>query len=685
MKFAHILPLFLLAGVPILWGQADKNGTTPPVLPPLAVEASSPGELTLDDALKIDGGDLEARGMTSLDGISAIAPNLHLNGNGIKSFGDVITLRGVGNTQFFSGAGVQMYVDGVPQGNVFSYGSELYDIQDIEVLRGPRGYRFGKLAAGGAIYLRTQKAGPQRKSKVGASFGRFDHQSYQLSSSGPLQDQFSYSFSVRSSQTGGFLNNSAGRNNDAENLNGRLVFFWDGGEGTKVSFGGSQDEHELGAQPVVLRNQADFYARSTDFDEYTDIDRNQQFITIEREIDAGRLVSITNRTDWSMSPNRLDLDLSTFSAATSVIEQDQSEWSQEIRLESPEESAWDWTLGFFYSDSQVEGKATRWFLTGFPAPFHQDTQETTYTMDSENYAFFGSLTKDLSERDQLTVGLRYDNFDKDLQRTKTSQLAAASTHAGAKDFSSFSPSLRLERELSDQLIGIARVSYVEKPGGYSAFTDTASQVQFAEEETVAYELGFQFSPSENWGLNVTAYLNDIENYQFEMPVTGTTDYYLANADEVKAKGLEIEGYFKPSSELTFSALYGLCDSEYERVSSLTALTGKQVSFVPDQTLSLSLSYENEDDFFWQAGSRTIGDTFYWDGSGANSGDVIDTYTLLDARVGIQRNGWEISVFATNLTDEEYYTSLVSSLSNLGAAPGVVGSPRVFGLSVSKEF
>ena len=52
-----------------------------------------------------------------------------------------------------------MYVDGVPQGNVFSYGSELYDIQDIEVLRGPRGYRFGKLAAGGAIYLRTQKAG----------------------------------------------------------------------------------------------------------------------------------------------------------------------------------------------------------------------------------------------------------------------------------------------------------------------------------------------------------------------------------------------------------------------------------------------------------------------------------------------------------------------------------------------
>ena len=202
---------------------------------------------------------------------------------------------------------------------------------------------------------------------------------------------------------------------------------------------------------------------------------------------------------------------------------------------------------------------------------------------------------------------------------------------------------------------------------------------------MAYELGFQFKPSENLGLNVTAYLNDIENYQFEMPVPLSTDYYVANADEVKAKGLEIEGYYKPSADWTFSALYGLCDSEYKQFNALAALTGKQVSFVPDHTLSFSLSYENDEDFFWQAGSRTIGDTAYWDGSGTNSGDAIDTYTLLDARFGVERNGWEISVFATNLTDEEYYTSLVSSLSNLGAAPGVVGSPRVFGLSISKEY
>ena len=60
----------------------------------------------------------------------------------------------------------------------------------------------------------------------------------------------------------------------------------------------------------------------------------------------------------------------------------------------------------------------------------------------------------------------------------------------------------------------------------------------------------------------------------------------------------------------------------------------------------------------------------------------DTYTLLDASIGFERNGWGVNVFGSNLTDEKYYSTLVSSL---GGSPGVVGSPRVIGLSLSKEF
>ena len=76
---------------------------------------------------------------------------------------------------------------------------------------------------------------------------------------------------------------------------------------------------------------------------------------------------------------------------------------------------------------------------------------------------------------------------------------------------------------------------------------------------MAYEFSILYSPTKSWGVNFTAYLNEIENYQFELPdPTGmSTDYYVANADEVTAKGLEIEGFVKPTESVTLSVAYGL--------------------------------------------------------------------------------------------------------------------------------
>ena len=87
------------------------------------------------------------------------------------------------------------------------------------------------------------------------------------------------------------------------------------------------------------------------------------------------------------------------------------------------------------------------------------------------------------------------------------------------------------------------------------------------------------------------------------------------------------------------------------------------------------------------GSRSVGKTFFWDNNGTNTNDVINSYTILEAQIGYIYKDWSFSLFGTNLTDEEYYTSLVSSLNPLtgGTAPGVIGSPRVIGLSISKIF
>ena len=683
MNYKQPIILGLLPMLSLL-GQANDSNADRATLDEIAVTGSSIPELDLSRSSILTKDQVNDRQIDNLVDLSGLSPNLHINNNSIQSYGDIMTMRGIANTQLFGPAGVQLYVDGIPQADVSSYSSTLYDIESIEILRGPQGHKFGKSVTGGAINIKTQAPTGKQVNRVSASYGTFNSQKYNLNSSGPLDgDGFSYSFALQRALSDGYIKNTSGNADTTETWHGSLRFSLDRGNGTKIGFGANFEIHELGAQPLVLRNGGNFYDRATDFDESTEIDRNQQFLTFEHELDGYSFFSITNRNDWSMNPNRVDLDTSTVNtlvspAQTSVIIQDQIEWSQEFRIESKEDSEIDWVLGAFYSDSEIDGDATRSFGV---------TEQTVYNLESRNIAIFATLAKDLTENDKLSLGLRYDDYEKKMDRTKDGfnftplPVPYTDNFSNSNDFDSFSPTLNWERKITEGLTGNLRATYSEKPGGFSPYTVTGNQITFLEEESLSYEIGLLFSPTESWGLNLTAYLNDIENYQFELPVPFTTDYYVDNADEVTAQGIEIEGYIKPSDNFTFSVAYGLCDSEYDKFDG-SGLVGEQVSFVPEHTLALSLNYEFDNGLYGQIGTKTIGDTHYWNYDGSNPTDKIDSYTLLDANLGYDWNNWEFNIFGLNLTDEEYYTSLVN---NLPTSPGVAGSPRVIGLSISKEF
>ncbi len=677
MKLKTALSLILMPAT-LLFGKDDNNADTP-ILDEIVVQGASIPELDLSRSSILTEDQVEDRQINDLVDLSGLTPNLHINANGIQSYGDIITMRGIANTQLFGPAGVQLYVDGVPQADVSSYSSTLYGVESIEILRGPQGHSFGKSVTGGAINIKTKAPTDQQMNQFTASYGSFDTQKYKLSSSGPLEEGFSYSIALQRALSDGYIDNTSGNADTSETWHGSLRFSVDKGHGTKIDFGSNFETHELGAQPMVLRNGGNFYDRSTDFDESTDIDRNHQFLKVESELDGFNFFSITNRNDWSMNPNRVDLDSSDTPDQTSVIVQDQTEWTQELRIESEQGAEIDWVLGAFYSDSEIDGDATRKF------GFLTITETTVYTLESQNFALFTSLRKYINEADCISLGLRYDYFKKKINRKKTSDLPLTGTNpfSDSEEFVSLSPTISWERKITEGLTGNFRATYSEKPGGFSAYSLTNSQITFIEEETLSYEIGLLFTPSESWGLNVTAYLNEIENYQFELPDPNllSTDYYVENAEEVTAHGIEIEGFLKPSENFTLSVAYGLCDSEFNKFDN-SGLVGKQVSYIPQNTLALSLNYEFDNGLHGQIGSKTIGDTHYWDYDGSNPTDKIDGYTLLDANLGYDWKDWEFSLFGLNLTDEEYYTSLVN---NLPTTPGIVGSPRVIGLSVSKEF
>ena len=689
MKTKIVLTCFCACSIPV-FGQDQTAESSTETLKEIAVEGTSIWEPNSSWSSILQSESIESRQIYSLGDLNGLSPNLHLSGNGIKSFGDVLTMRGIGNTQFFGSPGVQLYVDGVPQGNVFTYSTDLFDLEKIEILKGPQGSRFGKLAPGGAINLITRKPGNEQSSEIAASYATFDTQKYNLSSSGPLDEEFSYSLGVQRSISDGFLNNSSGTNNDSESWNGRLTFHWDGGAGTKATLGASFTSHELGSQPLVLRNQSDFYARSVDEDEFTEIDQNQQFLKLEHETELGTITSITSRNDWDMNPNVLDGDLSVAALGMprtlkTTISQNLSEWTQLFSISNRNIGSNQWSLGVFFEDSEISGDSTRLVLEDNPffAAFGADENKTTSSIESQNLGGFITYSNKFSDKTVFSLNLRIDSFKKDIIRKNSS--SSDGNYTLSNSFDIFSPIISIEHKLSESISTFAQIGYTEKPGGFSAFTNQA-QSAFENEEITSYEIGFHLS-DKSWDFEIKGFLNDIKNYQFEQPVLGTSNYYLENAEEASVYGIEIDSLWNLSGGWTFAATYGLTDSEFEKVSALPTLVGKQLTFVPDHSLSLSLEHKLDNGLSYQVGSRSVGKTFFWDNTGTNANDVIDSYTLLEAQIGYTFNDWNFNLFGTNLTDEEYYTSLVSSLSQLtgGVAPGVTGSPQVIGLSISKEF
>ena len=135
-------------------------------------------------------------------------------------------IRGIANTQLFGPAGVQLYIDGIPQADISTYAATLYDVESIEILRGPQGHKFGKSVTGGAINIKTQAPSDQQVNRLSAFYGTFDTQKYNLNSSGPLdQDGFSYSIALQRALSDGYINNTSGNADTSETWHGSLRFF----------------------------------------------------------------------------------------------------------------------------------------------------------------------------------------------------------------------------------------------------------------------------------------------------------------------------------------------------------------------------------------------------------------------------------------------------------------------------
>lgn len=243
------------------------------------------------------------------------------------------------------------------------------------------------------------------------------------------------------------------------------------------------------------------------------------------------------------------------------------------------------------------------------------------------------------------------------------------------------PSAGIDWKINDNVLAFAKTTWAFKPGGFSAYADDPRFVPFEEEKAWITEAGIKSQWMDGrLTANLTGFYNAVRDYQVERSFT-VTDYAVFNAEQAEIYGAEFETRYALLPQLDFLGSVGWTHARLTRYTDPVTgrnLDGVTPPFVPEFDALAAVDFHLESGFFARVDYNVTGNTRFDDLN--RSEFQQDTFGLLSASIGWRGSNWNVALYGTNLTQEEYYT-----LMNPEIRTGAVGLPREFGVRVGLRF
>jgi iron complex outermembrane receptor protein len=693
---------------------------------PVAVSAFS------EEALK----DLQA---SNIEGLQGAVPNMNIvQGRGSSNSVNVF-IRGIGQPdalQTFD-PGVGMYVDDVYYSRINGALFSLFDVQQVEVLRGPQGTLYGKNSTGGAIKITTKNPFDDEGGSVEGTVGDYGR------AEGRFYLSSRFSDTVAGSIAGGWISNdgyvrdpATGQHyNDEDTRAVRAKIAFRPGDAFNATLALDYTHQDnaltlghptapLFATDLVLGQVLLLPAPTGDYDYEARTsfspDKGQELTHKGVSLNMGwnlsqawLLKSITSYRKLDTA-SYIDIDASQFELGDVFVAVDQSQFSQELQLQYDNGGNVKSVFGLYFQDEKVPSHQEAYaddfirFL-GAPVTFLRTIDDDLHT---RSYAAFGHVSWEFSPSWTLATGLRYTHETKDYDRSTSTfwgaplgALDATFAFADSASWSALTPSLSLQKAFSDNLMGYVSANRGFKSGGFNGRANSASEVSSFNPEFVwTYEAGLKMqSADRRLRGNLAVFHSDYKDFQARVSeVTNpgapipTFAFPVLNAAELSITGIEFEGVALLGEATQLSTQLGWMDAKYDtfedpRVAANPALAGlhEHVPFSPDFTGRVALQH-----------SFTLGDK----GVLAIGGDASyrsETWLSVDNRDGLKQGAytlfglygvwdspqyaWQVRAGVRNLTDETYKTEgqEFSSVGNIQTA--YFGLPRNYYVSLRYNF
>lgn len=586
----------------------------------------------------------------NLSGIQYATPNLYFDQGDASNA--VIYLRGIGQNDSlaFADAGVGVYVDDVFIARSQAAFLELFDVERVEVLRGPQGTLYGRNTIGGAVKFVSTTPPDEFKAYLEAGGGNFDFATVKGSIGGPiapgvLRGKAAFSFARRD----GFNTNAQTGEDDGDiaTFSGRGALFYTPSETLEflLSVDGKIDRPDTSRSPVretsitgapdpvgAPSNLVVFPASNDPF--RVDVNANGLSdlsgfgASLTSRLKANETLTFESITSYRSLD--FDLNLDTDGSPLPVLDilliQDQFQVSQELRAIYDNGGSLNLTGGLYYfhdddvTFSGVDNGAATIFgfpvlAFGFPSSALAETIQIT-----NSYAAFADASLALTDRIDVSAGLRYTYeerrsgrrfesfFDPAVSTIRNTPPflqgagVAGTPVSGDADFDAFTPKASISYKASEDALLYATVSRGFKSGGFDgrATSDFGFQ-SFAPEFVWSYEGGLKTSWFDGALIANAAYFyNDYTDLQVTSfgadPITGVFVSQFTNAAEARIQGVELELFLEPNDRLSITGSVGWLDAEYKEFDILvsgvvTDVSSRPLVNSPRWNASLGATYE----------------------------------------------------------------------------------------------
>jgi iron complex outermembrane recepter protein len=672
----------------------------------------------------IGGDQLESLGAANLQDFAAFVPGLNFAGSGPGS--NTLIIRGV-TTGIESSPLVGVVLDGAPYGSSSYFASGgllgldlgLYDLERVEVLKGPQGTLYGASAMGGLISYVTKTPNTREvEGSLDAELNDTEGGELGYRVQGALnvpiaEDKLALRVTAYSADYGAFLDDplNGERNiNDVQIYGGRASLLFKPSEDVTVRLTAVLQNVDRDASDAVRYDFATGQPAFGSLDQAQTLrepfkQRFQQYFgNVDWDVGIGTLSSITSyakiRSLVTIDASESALGgVSALLGGTStpyLIRPRTEKFVQELRLTSPGGQRLTWQAGLFYTkedSSQVE-RLIVGDSDGRALPDINPALEVTLDSEFEEYAAFANVGYDLTERLNLNLGGRFSVIKQRYTQSQGGLLApefglppAYPEARSSEEQGTYLATLRYGIDEDNNVYARAASGY--RAGGPNV-RQPGTTATFGADTLWNYEIGYKGRLLDRrLDVEIAAFYIDWKDIQINR--TAPSGFgFRDNAGSASSVGIEGSATLRPVKGLSLTASAAYTDAQLEQaVPELGARKGERLPFVPKWTASLG------GDYSWSLSDRLSGNvggtlrhvgarTVSFDQSVSDPQFRLDAYTLVDLRAGIGTadERYSLNLFVRNLFDERAETS---GETGRGFPNITIARPRSYGVSASARF